>query len=334
MEPLIECIPNFSEGKNKETLQIIASAIQDVPAVRLLHQDSGEAAHRTVYTFAGPPEAVIEAAFQAAKVASELIDMRQHKGEHPRIGALDVCPFVPIQGITISELKPLVDQFAKRLNTELGIPVFLYEESATHETRRNLAKHRKGDYEALERRMMSGEWKADHGVSFNAKSGGTVCGVRNFLLAWNMNLKTKDLLMAKHIAYCLRESGWPMKLKGSPLTLYSMHLRAVKAIAWYIADFDRVQISVNLTDFQTTPLWHVFESCQALAASFGTEISGSELIGLIPLRAILACGWHFHPDPHNATDEELIALSIRTLGLDELEEFDPKERILEYRLEK
>lgn len=332
MDQIIECVPNFSEGKDPEIINSIADAIHSIEGVKLLHIDSGEAANRTVYTFAGEVDAVIEAAYQAAQVATEKIDMRKQKGEHPRIGALDVCPFIPISGITIQELIPKVNAFASRLNTNLGIPIYLYEESSRNADRRNLAQHRLGGYEALEKRISSGEWLPDLGKDFNAKSGGTVCGVRKFLLAFNVNIANKQLEIAKMIAYSLRESGWPEKLKDQKESKFAKHLAAVKAIAWYIKDFDKVQVSINLSDFEITPLWKVFEECKELATKYGAEVTGSELIGLIPLKAILECGAHFHPAGIKATNEELISFSIKELGLNELEDFNPNQRILDYLL--
>lgn len=331
MEELIECVANFSEGKDQKVIDSIASAINRVKGGKLLHWDSGMAANRTVFTFAGSSEAVISAAFEGAKVAAQLIDMRKHQGEHPRIGALDVCPFIPISGISKSELLPKVDEFAKRLWIELGIPVFLYEDSASSEERKALADHRKGNYEALEERLKSGKWKADYGIDFNAKSGGTVCGVRDFLVAYNINLSTKDVMIAKKIAYSIRQSGWPASIGTDEERNDAKRLTAVKAIGWYIGDFDRVQISINLSDYHKTPLWKVFMSCVELAEAFGTSVSGSELIGLIPLEAALDCGKYFlgHAD---ATENELIQSFIKGLGLDELSPFNPQERILEYRM--
>jgi len=328
---IIECITNFSEGANKATLKDIASSIESIEGVKLLHQDSGIAANRTVFTFAGPSDQVLEAAFRAAEVAAAKIDMRAHQGKHPRIGALDVCPFVPIKGITYAELDEKVKNFASRLNTELAIPVFLYEESASNDERKNLANHRKGGYEALERRMNSGEWKADFGTEFNPKTGGTVCGVRPFLVAYNINLTTKDLSIAKRIAYSIRASGWPEGVK-EPTNPLSPKLEAVKAIGWYISDFDKVQVSINLANYHITPLWKVFENCKKLAKEYGTEVTGSELIGLIPLDAILPCGEFYHNDSKSATKEDLISFSIKGLGLNDIEEFIAEERILEYLL--
>ncbi|MAY82763.1 MAG: glutamate formimidoyltransferase [Flavobacteriales bacterium] len=330
MEELVECVPNFSEGRDQITIAAIERAIKAVNGVYLLHTDSGVAANRTVYTFVGSAEAVIEAAFQGAKVAAEMIDMEYHGGEHPRMGALDVCPFVPISGISKKQLIPMVEKFGKRLNEELGIPVFFYEDSAKKKERRNLANHRSGGYEQLEERMKK-SWKADIGKEFNPTTGGTVCGVRDFLLAFNMNLTTKSVAVGKEIAYSLRESGWPKSKSKNAMAKRALRLKAVKSIAWHISDFDKVQVSVNLIDYHTTPLWKVFESCKMLAEESGTEVSGAELIGLVTLEAILDCGKHFNKDA-NATEAELVQSAIETLGLDELAPFDPQKRILEYRM--
>jgi len=330
MEELVECVPNFSEGRDQITISAIEKAIKSTDGVYLLHTDSGVAANRTVYTFVGTAKAVIEAAFQAAKVASEMIDMRYHGGEHPRMGALDVCPFVPISGISKKALIPMIEEFGKRLNKELGIPVFFYEDSAKHAKRRNLANHRSGGYEHLAERMQK-SWKADIGKSFNPATGGTVCGVRDFLLAFNVNLSTKSVAVGREIAYSLRESGWPKHQSKHIMAKRAMKLKAVKAIAWHISDFDKVQVSINLTNYLNTPLFKVFDSCRILAEESGTQVSGSELIGLIPLEAILACGRHYHPND-DATESELIESAINELGLNELATFDPQKRILEYRM--
>lgn len=330
MNRIIECVPNFSEGRNQKTIAAIAAAIKSVHGVKLLHQDSGKAANRTVYTFAGELEAVFEAAFMAIKVASELIDMRQHTGEHPRIGACDVCPFVPISGIEVEQLTPYVEEFANAVHQEFDIPIFYYEYSASSEKRKNLGNHRIGNYEGLEQRMKSGKWLADLGKTFNAKNGGCVIGARHFLVAYNINLKTKDANIAQEIAYDLRTLGRPVKKEGEKTFYIPGKLKAVKAIGWYIEDFRIAQVSINLIDFNTTSLGQVYDSTKEIAANYSVELSGSELIGLIPLKAILAAGRHYHHKPANATDEELIESAIKGLGLNDLKSFNPQQRILEY----
>lgn len=325
---LIECIPNFSEGVNKETLQAIANAIKSVKGVKLLHQDSGIAANRTVFTFAGEIDAVFEAAYQAIKTSSELIDMRKHKGEHPRIGACDVCPFVPISGISLNELVPKVNSFAQKVSKELNIPIYLYEASAISEKRRNLANHRIGNYEALEERTSSKKWLPDFG-DYNAKTGGTVMGARNFLVAYNINLNTTDSKIAQEIAYDLRELGRPIGKQNGKTLYQAGELKKVKAIGWYIKDFDRAQVSINLVDYKITSLYQVFKTTERLSKSYNIEVTGSELIGLIPLEAILACGQSFL-NHKEATEKDLIESAIKGLGLSELNTFEPAKRILEY----
>jgi glutamate formiminotransferase/formiminotetrahydrofolate cyclodeaminase len=325
MASLIECVPNFSEGINKDTIKAIANAIEGVEGVKLLHQDSGEAANRTVFTFAGEADAVIEAAYQAISVAVDKIDMQQQKGEHPRIGACDVCPFIPITGIQKEELNTKVKDFARRVNKDFGIPIYLYEYSAMSMDRSNLASHRIGNYEALEERIAKQIWSPDIGESFNAKSGGMVCGVRDFLVAYNINLDTKDVELAKNIAGLIRESG---NKKNNNKGL----LKKVKAIGWYISDFDKCQVSINLTDYKTTSLYEVFETTKEVAKQFGVKVTGSELIGLIPKEALILSGKKYLSNSPNATDEDLIMSSIEALGLSEIKPFEVKKRLLEYLL--
>ena len=329
MKNLIECIPNFSEGQNPKVIATIAEAIESVEGVFLLHQDSGFAAHRTVYTFAGEAEAVIEGAYRAIKVASEQIDMHKQQGEHPRIGACDVCPFVPISGISNEELKPLVYELAQKVQQDFQIPIYLYEESANNSERRNLAKHRIGNYEKLAERMA--KWKPDFGNSFNPKSGATVMGVRNFLVAYNINLNTRNASIAQEIAYDLRELGRPLGKVNGKTQYQSGLLNHVKAIGWYIEDFKKAQVSINLTNYQATSLYEVFENTKSLAQKYGVEVSGSELIGLIPKAALAETGALYLKNSH-ATEEEKIESAIHQLGLDELKPFDKQKRILEYRI--
>jgi glutamate formiminotransferase/formiminotetrahydrofolate cyclodeaminase len=325
---IIECIPNFSEGANQETLAKIARSINSVEGVTLLHQDSGVAANRTVFTYAGEVEAVFKATYNAIRVATEAIDMQTQQGEHPRIGACDVCPFVPISGITMDELITKVQAFAEKVSKELGVPIFLYEESAKSATRRNLAKHRVGGYEALEKRMADKKWLPDFG-KFNPKTGGTVMGARNFLVAYNINLNTKDAAIAQEIAYDLRELGRPMG-KDNGKTIYQPGLlKKVKAIGWYIEDFGIAQVSINLTDYKTTSLYDVFETAKQLAAKHGVEVTGSELIGLLPKEALVKTGKQY-AQQEDWTEKEYISLAEDHLGLAELFPFDPNLRILEY----
>lgn len=327
MSALIECVPNFSEGRNEHTLARIAEAISLVPDVSLLHQDQGQAANRTVFTFAGRPAAVVEAAFQAIRVASEYIDMRQHQGEHPRIGATDVCPLIPISGINLEETVVYARQLAERVHTELDIPIYLYEAAATSQARRNLAYIRKGEYEGLEAKMKQPEGQADFGTNFNAKAGATVIGARNFLVAYNINLKTKDTHIAKRIAAEIRESGRKIRIDGQ-WQRQAGRFKAVKAIGWYIEEYKCTQVSMNLIDFQTTGMHTVFEACKSIAANYGVELNGSELIGLVPLQALLDAGRYYAPTAIQESD--LIDATIQGLGLDALAPFLPQERVVEY----
>jgi len=333
MKQIIECVPNFSEGKNLAIIAAIADAIKSVEGVKLLHQDSGKAANRTVYTFAGEPLAVFEAAYRSIKVAVERIDMKQQSGVHPRIGACDVCPFIPISGIEKKELIVLTNKFAERVARDFNIPIFLYEDSASSPKRKNLANHRIGDYENLQNRMENKLWKADFGV-YNAQFGGCVMGVRNFLVAYNINLNTSDSKIAQEIAYDLRELGRPIGKKDGRTQYKSGKLKKVKAIGWYIKDFDRAQVSINLTDYKETPLQTVFEECKQIATTYGVTVTGSELIGLIPKDALTTAGAFYHKDGVNATEDEKIKAAIRHLGLDELNKFYPKDRIIEFALKK
>tara|TARA_R110002096_G_scaffold125444_4_gene270989 strand:- start:4196 stop:5200 length:1005 start_codon:yes stop_codon:yes gene_type:complete len=332
MKKFIECVPNFSEGVNQQTIEAIASAIRNVAGVSLLHQDSGVAANRTVYTFAGEMQAVFEAAYQAIKVATELIDMQIHKGEHPRIGACDVCPFVPISGISMEELIITTERFAQKVAQELNVPIFLYEYSAKSENRKNLANHRIGNYEALERRIVEKRWLPDFG-SFNAKSGATVMGARNFLVAYNINLNSTAANLAQEIAYDLRSLGRPIGKENGKTIYQKGQLEHVKAIGWYIEDFKRAQVSINLTNYKETSLASVFETTKAIAKNYGLEVTGSELIGLIPKQALLEAGKYYVKNA-SADEESQLNAAIKFLGLDELKPFDYKKRVLEYVIDK
>tara|TARA_B110000503_G_scaffold140314_2_gene230861 strand:+ start:1200 stop:2195 length:996 start_codon:yes stop_codon:yes gene_type:complete len=326
--PIIECIPNFSEGSNIETLLEIAKAIQSVKGVQLLHQDSGVAANRTVFTYAGEVDAVFEATYKAIQLASKSIDMRIQQGEHPRIGACDVCPFVPISGITMNELVAKVNSFAEKVSNNLDIPIFLYEHSAKSDDRRNLAKHRVGDYEQLQNRITTKSWLPDFG-KFNAKTGGTVMGARNFLVAYNINLNTKDAKIAQEIAYDLRELGRPIGKESGSMIYRPGKLQKVKAIGWYIEDFNIAQVSINLTDYKITSLYEVFETTKLLAEKYGVRVTGSELIGLLPKSALLETG-ELYAKNQTMPEQEYILLAVNKLGLSNLLPFEPNLRILEY----
>jgi glutamate formiminotransferase len=340
-EQIIECVPNFSEGRNQFVIKQIAEEITAVNGVKLLHTDPGKSTNRTVMTFIGSPKAVTEAAFQAIKKASELIDMSTHTGEHPRIGATDVCPLVPINGITMEETVLYARQLAKRVGEELGIPVYLYEYAAVKPGRNNLADIRSGEYEALSAKLQNEEWQPDFGPSvFNAKAGATVIGARNFLVAYNINLKTTSVNMAAAIASDIRESGRIKKENGRnvvdkmgvPVRSPGM-LKNVKAIGWYIKEYGIAQVSVNITNIDETPLHVVFETVVTKAKERGISATGSELIGLIPLRCLLTAGKYFLEKKQKESEvgeTELIEEAVKSLGLDELCLFDPRKKIIEY----
>ena len=331
---IIECIPNFSEGKNSTTLAAISTAIKSIPSVKLLHIDNGAAANRTVYTFAGPPQQVVEAAFQAIKVAGALIDMRTQKGEHPRIGATDVCPLVPIANISMEEVIAYANQLGERVTKELDIPVYLYEHSAKTPKRKNLATIRSGEYEGLAQKMELPEWQPDFGTTFNAKTGATVLGARDFLIAYNVNLDTTSVDVATQIAQAIRESGKVVKTTMGEKIRIPGRCKSLKAIGWYIEEYGKAQVSINLTNFKQTGIHEAYEACKIAAQETGTVVTGSELIGLIPLKAILAAG-QFYAHKNGLIDlseKTLIQLAVDELGLSELSPFNFEERIIEYLL--
>ncbi len=313
-DQLIECVPNFSEGRNQQTIDAIAASISSIAEVKLMNMDIGFDANRTVYTFAGKPQAVLEAAYQAIKTANERIDMRVHKGEHPRMGACDVCPLIPLQNISMDEVVELSRQLGKRV-ADLGIPVYLYEYSATQEQRKNLAYLRKGEYEAIEGKIKLAEWKPDFGnQQFNPSFGMMALGARKFLIAYNINLKTKDESIAKDIAKRIREIR--NKNDGSYLSDLFKH---VKAIGWFMEEFDCAQVSTNITDIEASPIVDVFTEIEKMAKENGVETNGSELIGLIPQKAL---------------QHELMTIdeAIEYLGLNAVKPFSKEKNIIEYNL--
>lgn len=328
MNQLIECVPNFSEGQNNETIKAIARSIRKIKGVKLLHIDSGVSANRTVYTFVGKPLSVLEAAFQAVKTGAELIDMRKQEGTHPRMGACDVCPLIPISGISMDEVVELSYQLAERINRELGIPIYLYEKSAKIPERKALAAIRKGEYEGLEKKIKLPGWKPDFGTRFNPQSGATILGARNFLIAYNFNLTTKDVRVAKRIAEKIRESGYKQQLKDGTQKQVPGIFKEVKAIGWFIDDFGIAQVSCNFSNYQETNIHEVFEVIEQLAKKEDVGISGSELIGLIPLGALLEAGMHF--DAIETDERKLIDIAVNRLGLSDLNDFIPKNRIIDY----
>ena len=347
MPALIECVPNFSEGRDLEVIRKITARIESVEGVTLLHVDPGKATHRTVVTFAGAPAPVVEAAFRAIAAAAETIDMRRHRGEHPRMGATDVCPLVPISGISLTETAELARALGERVGRELGIPVYLYEASQPDPARKNLSIIRSGEYEGLPGKLADPAWKPDFGpAEFNPRSGATVIGARDFLVAFNVNLNTTSTRRANAVAFDVRESGRPRR-EGDPLTgtvvtdaagepqMIPGTLKAVKAIGWYIEEYGIAQVSMNLTDLKVTPLHLAFdETCRAAEAR-GLRVTGSELVGLIPLASLLEAGRHFLKKQQRSlgvSERELVRIAVRSLGLADLAPFDPEERIIEYKL--
>lgn len=347
MKQIIECVPNFSEGRNKLIIDAICNEVLKVPGVKLLNVDPGKATHRTVVTFAGEPSAVIEAAFLTIKKASELIDMRQHVGEHPRMGATDVCPLIPISGITMEETVAYALELAKRVGEELSIPVYLYEEAQPNKSRSNLSVIRAGEYEGFSTKIQLPEWKPDFGPAvFNPRSGATVIGVRDFLIAYNVNLNSRSTRIANRIAFDVREAGRILR-EGNPFTgkvkldaegnpvRQPGTLKHVKAIGWYIEEYGIAQLSMNLTNYKETPLHIVFEEVCKSAQSRGVRVTGSELVGLIPLQAMIDAGKYFllkQGRSIGVSEQELIHIAVKSLGLDELGPFEPEKRIIEYLL--
>ncbi len=347
MRPLIECVPNFSEGRNPAVIRQISDAISAVEGVRLLDVDPGASTNRTVMTFVGPPEAVVEAAFQAIRTAAEVIDMRQHKGTHPRMGATDVCPLIPISGITDEEAVEWAHQLARRVGEELEIPVYLYEKAAQQPGRKNLATTRAGEYEGFEQKILLPEWKPDYGPArFHAKAGQTVIGVRDFLVAYNINLNTKSVKRANSVAFDIRENGRiqtedgspngkPVKdAQGQPVRIPGA-CKSVKAIGWYVEEYGIAQVSANLTNIQITPVHVAFEEARKSADRRGLRVTGSELVGLIPKQALLDAGAYYLEKQDlskGVSEAELIHIAVKSLGLDELAPFDPRKKVIEYQL--
>lgn len=348
MKQLIECVPNFSEGNNMNIIKQITDVMEAVPGVKLLDVDPGKATNRTVVTIAGAPEDVVEAAFRGIKKASEIIDMRKHKGEHPRFGATDVCPFVPIAGITMEETVVYAHKLAERVGNELGIPVYCYENAAFNEERRNLANCRAGEYEGLQKKLSDPHWKPDFGpAKFNAHAGATAVGARDFLVAYNVNLNTTSTRRANAIAFDIREKGRP-KREGNSVTgkiikdaegnnvMIPGSLKACKAIGWFIEEYGIAQISINLTNISITPVHVAFEEACKKAGERGLRVTGSEIVGLIPLKAMLDAGKYFLKKQHRSvgvSQDELIKIAVKSLGLDDLKPFNPREKIIEFVLE-
>ena len=343
MEQLIECVPNFSEGRNMDIINQITAEIISVEGVRLLNVDPGKAANRTVVTFVGLPERVVEAAFRAIKRAGELIDMTKHKGEHPRIGATDVCPFIPLSNISLEETAMYAIHLARRVGSALQIPVYLYEAAQSKEYRKNLSVIRESEYEGFFKKITQPLWAPDFGpAAFDSKRGATVIGARNFLIAYNVNLDTTSVREANAIAFDVRESGRVKKVdgivvkdkNGSPVVIPGS-LKHVKAIGWFIEEYGIAQVSMNLTNIIKTPMHIAFEEVCKKAAARGIKVTGSELVGLVPLQAMLDAGKYFLKKQNRSAevaDNELIRIAVKSMGLDELTQFIPNERIIEYKL--
>ncbi|MBP9069411.1 MAG: glutamate formimidoyltransferase [Bacteroidia bacterium] len=347
MTQLIECVPNFSEGSNMSIIKQITDEIESVEGVKLLNVDPGKATNRTVVTFVGNPDAVVQAAFLAIKKAGELIDMSKHKGEHPRMGATDVCPLIPISNITMEETATYAVKLAKMVGEKLNLPVYLYEDAQKDKKRSNLSVIRAGEYEGFFKKIKLPEWKPDAGpAEFDAKRGATVIGARDFLVAYNINLNTTSTRRANSIAFDVREAGRVMREgdkvtgkiitnpDGSPKSTPGT-LKSVKAIGWYIEEYGIAQISMNLTNINITSVHKAFDEVCNKAQERGIRVTGSELVGLIPLRSMLDAGKYFLKKQKRSigvSEKELIKIAVRSMGLDELSPFDPEERIIEYKL--
>lgn len=347
MKKLIECVPNFSEGRDMAIIEQITAEIKAVEGVSLLDVDPGASTNRTVVTLVGEPEPVIEAAFRAIRKASQLIDMSKHSGAHPRMGATDVCPLIPISGITFEECIIYARLLGNRVGEELGIPIYLYEKAASAPNRENLAVLRAGEYEAFAEKINLPEWKPDFGPQkFNASAGQTAIGVRDFLIAYNVNLNTKSVRRANSVAFDVREKGRIKTVDGSPngkkvtdengkQVREPGMLKSVKGIGWYVEEYGIAQVSMNLTDVNITPLHKAFEACEKSAFNRGLRASGSEVVGLLPLKAMLDAGRYFLKKQNwseGASEEDLIHIAVKSMGLDELYPFDAKEKIIEYKI--
>src|SRR5882762_8432252 len=348
MQKLIECVPNFSEGRDPNVIRQITTAIESVDGVSLLDVDPGASTNRTVVTFVGSPEAAVEAAFRGIQKAAELIDMRKHKGAHPRMGATDVCPFVPVSDVSWEEAIACAQKLGKRVGEELKIPVYLYEKASKDKSRSNLSIIRAGEYEGFFEKIKEPQWKPDFGPSaFNEKSGATAIGARNFLVAYNVNLNTKAVRRANSVAFDVRENGRiktedgtpdgkpVLDENGEPVRIPGM-LKHVKAIGWYVEEYGIAQVSMNLTNIEETPLHAAFDACFEAANKRGLRVTGSEIVGMVPKKCLTDAGRYFlrkQKWSEGASEEELIDVAIRSMGLSELKHFDPKEKVIELKIE-
>ena len=340
MRQIIECVPNFSEGNDLTIIRQITDAISSVDGVMLLDVDPGKATNRTVVTFVGDAESVVEAAYRGIQKASELIDMRKHHGEHPRMGATDVCPFVPVANATMDDCIACAKKLGERVGNSLNIPVYLYESAASRPERKNLATVRAGEYEGIEKKLQDPNWKPDFGpATFNAFSGNCIIGARDFLVAFNVNLNTTSVRRANSVAFDVRENGrvdpsGAKDAQGEPARIPGA-CKSVKAIGWYIEEYGIAQVSMNLTNIRDTPVHTAFDACVTSAANRGMRVTGSELVGLIPLQCLLDAGKYFLEKQQRSTgvsEEELIKIAIKSMGLDELAPFNPADKIIEYKL--
>jgi glutamate formiminotransferase/formiminotetrahydrofolate cyclodeaminase len=348
MQKLIECVPNFSEGRDQNVIRQITDAIESVDGASLLDVDPGASTNRTVVTFVGSPDAAVEAAFCAIRKAAELIDMRKHKGAHPRMGATDVCPFIPVSNVNWEEAIACANRLAKRVADELEIPVYLYEKAASNKLRSNLSVIRAGEYEAFFEKIKQPDWKPDFGPAvFNEKSGATVIGVREFLVAYNVNLNTKSVRRANSVAFDVREQGRVqtedgtpggkavLDANGDPIRIPGM-LKHVKAIGWFVKEYGIAQVSMNLTNIEETPVHAAFDACCESAAKRGLRVTGSEIVGMVPKKCLVDAGRYFlrkQKWSEGVSDEELIDIAIRSMGLSELKPFDPNEKVIEFKIE-
>jgi len=348
MKQLIECVPNISEGKNPEIYNAIANVVETVEGVKLLDVDPGAATNRTVITFVGEPAQVVEAAIRLIKKSNELINMEQHSGEHPRFGATDVCPLVPIANIDMEEVATWAHTLGKRIGEELNLSGYFYENAATKPERRNLATCRAGEYEGLKQKFADENWKPDFGpAKFNAKFGAVAVGARDFLIAYNVNLNSTSVRRANAVAFDVREQG-RVKREGNPVTGEIIRdengnpervpgkLKAVKGIGWYIEEYGLAQVSMNLTNMSITSIREAFEACRESANKRGMRVTGSELIGLIPKKAMIEAGKFYLKKQKRSlgvSDSEIIKIAIKSMGLDDLTPFNPQLKIIEYQLE-
>jgi len=348
MQKLIECVPNFSEGRELDVIRQITGTIESVDGVSLLDVDPGASTNRTVVTFVGGPEATVEAAFRAIQKAAELIDMRKHKGAHPRMGATDVCPFIPVSNVSWEEAIACAKQLGRRVGEELNIPVYLYEKAAKDKSRANLSVIRAGEYEGFFEKIRQRGWKPDFGpAALNEKSGATVIGARDFLVAYNVNLNTKAVRRANSVAFDVREqgrvkteddtpSGKPVvDANGEAVRIPGM-LKHVKAIGWFVKEYGIAQVSMNLTNIEETPLHVAFDTCVEAASKRGLRVTGSEIVGMVPKKCLVDAGRYFlrkQKWSEGASEEELIDMAVRSMGLSELKPFDPKEKVIEFKIE-